>query len=198
MRKAQGQRIYTITQKVYNDKPGIVASALSAHSWDTQSRVQQSLDAGYEVTIHERPITESGWTGAGFTAIDPATGAGAYTIEGGANGGAFYWVAGALSASALILGAILVVVSAVAASGFLVFLGIILGVLVAFLGVLNILFALFYGNEYQKGCFYGALFLSVGMILGGLGVPSLPSNLVAIFGAMFPGGSVPQWWAGEG
>ena len=42
---------------------------------------------GYEVTIHERPITESGWTGAGYTAIDPSTGAGAYTIEGGSSGG---------------------------------------------------------------------------------------------------------------
>ncbi len=60
---AQGQRIYTITQKVYNDNPGIVNTALSARSWDTQNRVQQSPDAGYEVTIHERPITESGWTG---------------------------------------------------------------------------------------------------------------------------------------
>ena len=49
--------------------------------------MQQSLDAGYEVTIHQSPITESGWTGAGYTAIDPATGAGAYTIEGGGNGG---------------------------------------------------------------------------------------------------------------
>ncbi len=77
------QRIYTITQKVYNDNPGIVNTALSAHSHDTQSRVQQSLDAGYEVTIHESPITESGWTGAGYIQIDPATGAGAYTIEGG-------------------------------------------------------------------------------------------------------------------
>ena len=83
----QGQRIYTITQKVYNDNPNIVNTALSAHSYDTQNRVQQSLDAGYEVTIHERPITESGWTGAGYTQIDPATGAGAYTIEGGSNGG---------------------------------------------------------------------------------------------------------------
>ena len=84
---AQGQRIYTITQKVYNDNPGIVNTALSAHSWDTQNRVQQSLDAGYEVTIHQSPITESGWTGAGFTHIDPSTGAGAYTIDGGSNGG---------------------------------------------------------------------------------------------------------------
>ena len=84
---AQGQRIYTITQKVYNDNPNIVNTALSAHSYDTQNRVQQSLDAGYEVTIHERPITESGWTGAGYLAIDSATGAGAYTIEGGGNGG---------------------------------------------------------------------------------------------------------------
>ena len=49
--------------------------------------MQQSLDAGYEVTIHEQPITESGWTGAGFIQIDPSRGAGAYTIEGGNNGG---------------------------------------------------------------------------------------------------------------
>ncbi|WP_100084415.1 transglutaminase-like domain-containing protein [Acidovorax delafieldii] len=84
---AQGQKIYTITQKVYNDNPGIVNTALSVHSYETQSRVQQSLDAGYEVTIIERPITESGWTGAGYIQIDPATGAGAYTIEGGGNGG---------------------------------------------------------------------------------------------------------------
>ena len=87
---AQGQRIYTITQKVYNDNPGIVNTALSAHSYDTQNRVQQSLDAGYEVTIHQSPITESGWTGAGYTAIDPNTGAGAYTIEGGSNGSTLF------------------------------------------------------------------------------------------------------------
>jgi len=81
---AQGQKIYTITQKVYNDNPNIVSTALSAHSYDTQSKVQQALDAGYEVTIHERPIAQSGWMGAGFIQIDPSTGAGAYTIEGGA------------------------------------------------------------------------------------------------------------------
>lgn len=61
-------------------------TALTAHSWDTQNRVQQALDMGYEVTIHQSPITESGWTGAGCIQIDPSTGAGGYMIEGGANG----------------------------------------------------------------------------------------------------------------
>ena len=93
----QGQRIYTITQKVYNDNPNIVNTALSAHSYDTQNRVQQSLDAGYDVTIHEQPITESGWTGAGYTAIDPNTGAGAYTIEGGSNGAWLVFVVALIS-----------------------------------------------------------------------------------------------------
>ncbi|MBU2123045.1 MAG: transglutaminase [Gammaproteobacteria bacterium] len=102
---AQGQRIYTITQKVYNDNPGIVNTALSAHSYDTQNRVQQSLDAGYEVTIHESPITESGWTGAGYTAIDPNTGAGAYTIEGGSNG-AWYSLVAQAGGSLLIISAL--------------------------------------------------------------------------------------------
>ncbi|RYF02175.1 MAG: transglutaminase [Comamonadaceae bacterium] len=87
---AQGQKIYTITQSVYANNPNIVNTALGAHSYDTRSRVQQSLDAGNEVTIHERPITESRWTGAGFTTIDPTTGAGAYTIDGGSNGAWLY------------------------------------------------------------------------------------------------------------
>lgn len=84
---AQGQKIYTITQKIYADNPGIVNSAISTHSSDTQNRVQQLLDAGYEVTIHAAPIAQGGWVGAGYMAIDPSTGAGAYTIEGGSNGG---------------------------------------------------------------------------------------------------------------
>ena len=39
------------------------------------------------MTIHEAPITQDGWTGAGLTIIDPNTGAGGYLIEGGSNGG---------------------------------------------------------------------------------------------------------------
>ena len=63
---------------------------MSAHSADTRSAVQNALNAGLEVTIHEKPVTVSGWTGAGYTMIDPGTGAGGYIIEGGSNGGALF------------------------------------------------------------------------------------------------------------
>ncbi|WP_313333404.1 transglutaminase-like domain-containing protein [Comamonas sp.] len=84
---AQGQKIYTITSKVYQNSPNIVNEALTAHSQETKNRVQSALTAGMEVTIHQTPIMEGGWKGAGFISIEPQTGAGAYTIEGGSNGG---------------------------------------------------------------------------------------------------------------
>ncbi len=83
----QGQKIYTITQKIQKNNPSIVNTALSAHSPSVRNNVQQALNTGYEVTIHERPISESGWIGAGYIKIDPTTGAGEYIIEGGGNGG---------------------------------------------------------------------------------------------------------------
>lgn len=84
-----GQKIFTITAQVYQDNPNIVSTQLSAHSAATKNQIQQALDAGYEVTIHEAPITQKGWAGAGFTMIDPATGAGGYIIDGGSNGAIF-------------------------------------------------------------------------------------------------------------
>ena len=84
---SQGQKIYTITKEVYQNNPNIVNASLSAHSASTRQAVQNALDIGHEVTIHEAPITQSGWSGAGYTTIDPATGAGGYMIEGGLNGG---------------------------------------------------------------------------------------------------------------
>jgi len=84
-----GQKIYTITREVYNNNPGIVSAKLSAHSEDTKQRIEQALDAGLEVTVHEAPVTISGWTGAGFTSIDPSTGAGA--LRGGVVGELFFY-----------------------------------------------------------------------------------------------------------
>ena len=49
--------------------------------------IQNGLAAGKEVTVHQAPITQSGWTGSGYIITDPETGAGAYKIAGGANGG---------------------------------------------------------------------------------------------------------------
>ena len=52
------------------------------------SEIQNALAAGKEVTVHQSPITQSGWTGSGYIITGPATGAGAYKISGGANGAA--------------------------------------------------------------------------------------------------------------
>jgi hypothetical protein len=83
-----GQRIYTITPQVYENNPSIVQDQLFEHTSDTQGRVYQALNAGYEVGIHQKPITQSGWAGAGIIFTDPNTGAGGYVIEGGSNGAA--------------------------------------------------------------------------------------------------------------
>jgi hypothetical protein len=85
-----GQKIYTITKELYANAPSSVAAVLGAHTASTRDRIQQALDAGYEVTIHAAPITNGGWTGAGYLLIDPATGAGGYLIEGGSNGGVIF------------------------------------------------------------------------------------------------------------
>lgn len=120
---AQGQKIYTITQAVYANNPNIVSTSLNAHSYDTQSRIQNALDAGYEVTIHERPITESGWTGAGFIQIDQSTGAGAYTIEGGSNGAWIPVAAITVAMLAIVLGPLLGAIFVGSLAGFSGFIG---------------------------------------------------------------------------
>ena len=51
--------------------------------------IQSAVQAGKEVTVHEKPISAHGFTGYGYTITDPETGAGAYLIEGKGNGGGF-------------------------------------------------------------------------------------------------------------
>jgi hypothetical protein len=102
-----GQRIYTITPEVFQNNPNIVSSQLNQHSADTQDRVQNYLQAGYEVNIHQSPITQDGWSGAGFIVIDQATGAGAYLIEGGSNGAWIPVAAITFTMLALVLGPLL-------------------------------------------------------------------------------------------
>jgi hypothetical protein len=49
--------------------------------------IASAVQAGKEVTVHEKPISAHGFTGYGYTITDPETGAGAYLIEGKGNGG---------------------------------------------------------------------------------------------------------------
>lgn len=79
--QAEGQRIYTINQSN-------AATALPKLSigGDVGTEIRNAIQAGKEVTFHERQISAHGWTGYGYVITDPDTGAGAYLIEGGGNG----------------------------------------------------------------------------------------------------------------
>ncbi len=115
---SQGQKIYTITKLVYQNNPNIVNSNLQNLSQSTKQGIQNALDAGYEVTAHERAITQSGWTGSGYTFIDPDTGAGGYIIDGGSNGGYLTWWATAkdgVTSNGTYIGLALAIVSTIAA-----------------------------------------------------------------------------------
>jgi len=77
---AQGQRIYTLTQTN--------AAQLANITIDEGSRVeiQTALNQGFEITVHQNPITVNGWTGSGYSILDPEYGVGAYKISGGGSG----------------------------------------------------------------------------------------------------------------
>ena len=99
--QAEGQKIYTINQENR-------ATALSKLpvGGAVGAEIISAVNAGKEVTVHEKAITAFGWTGYGYTIVDPDTGAGAYIIEGKGNGG---WLAilGALIKVIMILPAII-------------------------------------------------------------------------------------------
>ena len=49
--------------------------------------IRSAIEAGKEVTFHERGINAHGFSGYGYVITDPDTGGGAYLIEGKGNGG---------------------------------------------------------------------------------------------------------------
>lgn len=80
---AQGQRIYSITD-------ANIASVLPQLNVDPAviDDIQNSVNAGKEVTISQNSLEYSGWAGVGYVVYDPSTGTGAYLLNGGANGSA--------------------------------------------------------------------------------------------------------------
>lgn len=77
----QGIPIYTINQSNITT----ILPQLQLDS-GTIADIQNAINAGKEVTVSKTVITFNGWTGCGYTIIDPSTGAGAYMISGGMNG----------------------------------------------------------------------------------------------------------------
>ena len=80
--QAQGQKIYTINQS--NAATALPSLPVGG---TVGQEIQSAVQAGKEVTVHEKPISAHGFTGYGYTITDPETGAGAYLIEGRGNGG---------------------------------------------------------------------------------------------------------------
>ena len=80
--QAQGQRIYTI-----NQSNAATALPKLPVGGTVGQEIQSAVQAGKEVTVHEKPISAHGFTGYGYTITDPETGAGAYLIEGKGTGG---------------------------------------------------------------------------------------------------------------
>jgi hypothetical protein len=94
---SQGQKIYTLNQANQANHATLLAQVTIDAS--AKQEIQNALAAGKEVTVHQSPVAQSGWTGSGYIITDPATGSGAYKISGGANGGALvlFFIAVALA-----------------------------------------------------------------------------------------------------
>jgi hypothetical protein len=82
--QAEGQRIYTI-----NQSNAATALAKLPVGGTVGQEIQSAIQAGKEVTVHERGINAHGFSGYGYIITDPETGGGAYLIEGKGNGGVF-------------------------------------------------------------------------------------------------------------
>ncbi len=97
---SQGQKVYTITPQ--NAATALPKLSLGGSAGD---EIRQAIQAGKEVTFHEKSINAFGWTGMGYSIIDPDTGGGSYLIEGKGNGAtiASYILRGLLAAISLAL-----------------------------------------------------------------------------------------------
>ena len=78
---AQGQRVYTLTQDNSHNLSQITIDS------EARTEIQNAIQRGYEVTVHETPLNVNGWQGSGYAIIDPENGIGAYKISGGSSGG---------------------------------------------------------------------------------------------------------------
>ena len=144
--QAEGQRIYTI-----NQSNAATALPKLPVGGTVGQEIQSAIQAGKEVTFHERAINAHGFSGTGYIITDPETGAGAYMIEGKGNGGVLFSF---LTQALLFFLYFLVFVGAFA-------LAVLLGALLVFLIAIVLP---------MLGVMFASLSLSIQLALVGLGV----------------------------
>ena len=144
--QAEGQRIYTI-----NQSNAATALPKLPVGGTVGQEIQSAIQAGKEVTFHERGINAHGFSGHGYIITDPETGAGAYMIEGRGNGGVLFSF---LTQALLFFLYFLVFVGAFA-------LAVLLGALLVFLIAIVLP---------MLGVMFASLSLSIQLALVGLGV----------------------------
>lgn len=78
---AQGQKLFRLTP---DSQSGLGQIGINS---EARTDIANALAAGQEVTVHQNPVSQDGWSGTGYIIFDPTTGTGAYRISGGLNGG---------------------------------------------------------------------------------------------------------------
>ena len=140
--------------------------------------IQSAVQAGKEVTVHEKPISAHGFTGYGYTITDPETGAGAYLIEGKGNGA--YWKGFAAGRDAAIaLAGILITIGTGPVGVFLA--GLIAAVILASLA--PVIMAVKNMNADERACFFSGF--GTGFALAGLLAGFVMMGLNMVVGLAF-------------
>ncbi|MCZ2106807.1 MAG: transglutaminase, partial [Burkholderiales bacterium] len=127
----------------------------------------------------ERQISAHGWTGYGYTIVDPETGAGAYLIEGKGNGGYLdRWADGYGNGVAFALFVVSFIAAAAGVAGTLVGILAVIGVFVAIMNLMTIRLAAIEGG---CGANSANFFLAIEIIALALSViPALGAGGVAL------------------
>jgi hypothetical protein len=164
----QGQKIYTITPQ----NASTVLAKLPV-SGSVGQEIRNAVQAGKEVTVHEKSVSAYGWTGYGYSIVDPETGAGAYIIEGGGNGAILEFVqdnSGSLTLISMILGLIGGYIASAGLAAIPIIIGIAISASLIYDAYLTAMEKA--GCEAAKGCILGLFTLgfSVEVVFGAIGI----------------------------
>lgn len=75
-------------QKIYSLNASNISTYLSEIETDsgTKQEILSYVNAGYEATVHQHPVSTTNWSGTGYILSNPNTSEASYKISGGKNG----------------------------------------------------------------------------------------------------------------